>query len=412
MKIKFVALFIIVMMISPVLGQIITYTDSQGDIDPGIATAGGTLDIVAMEVSNTATDVIFTLTVNGNITTTDWGNFMIGIATTKTIGTTTGNGWNRPINMEAPGAKGMNYWIGSWVNSGGGTQLWSYNGTSWAGPAAIAGHSMTPGAQSTITYTVTANSLGLVSGDFFYFDAYSSGGGGTDGAVDALADPNVSITSWSQVYTSDSTSFPVRIKRYNLQAPLPVQLSSFNATIINKSVNLKWETATEQNNYGFEIERKLKSVVNNDNSTWQNIGFVNGNGNSNSPKEYSYTDNSLNNSGKYSYRLKQVDNDGSYEYSSVVEVDYNPVINFELGQNYPNPFNPSTVINYSLSTPEFVTIKIFNTLGQEVATLVNSNIEAGRHSVEFDASNLTSGLYLYKIQAGSFTQTKKMLLTK
>jgi hypothetical protein len=195
-------------------------------------------------------------------------------------------------------------------------------------------------------------------------------------------------------------------------SPLPVQLSSFSANIINKSVNLKWQTAIEQNNYGFEIERSLKSVVGSENSTWQSIGFVNGNGNSNSPKEYSYTDNSLNNSGKYSYRLKQVDNDGSYEYSSVVEVDYNPVITFELAQNYPNPFNPSTSISYSIPNAEFVSIKVFNLIGEEVATLFNGYIDAGKHTVTFDASKLSSGMYLYKITAGNFTQVKKMLLAK
>ncbi|MDP3831851.1 MAG: hypothetical protein Q8Q47_11305, partial [Ignavibacteriaceae bacterium] len=111
----------------------------------------------------------------------------------------------------------------------------------------------------------------------------------------------------------------------NIANALPVELTSFSANIISKSVNLTWQTATEVNNYGFQVERKTDKVE----SIWEEIGFIAGSGNSNSPKEYSFADNSLNNSGKYSYRLKQVDNDGSYEYSSVVEVDYNPVITFE-----------------------------------------------------------------------------------
>ncbi|MBU1694962.1 MAG: PEP-CTERM sorting domain-containing protein [Verrucomicrobia bacterium] len=174
--------------------------DSLADIDPGINNGAGTMDIVSMEVAHTATDIIFALTVNGNVSTTDWGNFMIGIATGGT-GTTTGNGWNRPINLDSP-IGGMDFWIGSWVNAGGGSQLWSYNGATWDGPAALAGYTFTPGAVSLMTYTVSRGALGLTGDDTFYFDAYSSGGGGTDSAVDALSNPNVSITAWDQVYTS------------------------------------------------------------------------------------------------------------------------------------------------------------------------------------------------------------------
>ena len=179
------------------------YTDAANDIDPDIATADGTLDILGMEVTNSATDITFTLSLNGNISTTDWGNFMIGIATGNSAGTTTGNAWGRPINLDSP-VGGMNYWIGSWVNGDGGSQLWSYNGTSWDGPTALASYSFAAGATSTITYTMTLASLGLAINDVFYFDAYSSGGGGGDGAVDALANPNVSITSWGQTYTSST----------------------------------------------------------------------------------------------------------------------------------------------------------------------------------------------------------------
>ena len=193
------------------------YTDAAGDIDPGIANAGGTLDILGMEVTNNATDITFTLSLNGNISTTDWGNFMIGISTGSTAITNTGNGWVRPIQLNSP-VGGMDYWIGSWVNTStssntntgivttnfGGAQLWTY-GTNWSGPATLAGYSFAAGATSSITYTATLASLGLAVNDTFYFDAYSSGGGGTDSAVDALANPNVSITAWNQTYTSSTT---------------------------------------------------------------------------------------------------------------------------------------------------------------------------------------------------------------
>lgn len=179
-------------------------TDSTGDIDPGLANAGGTLDLVSLEVVNTASDLILTLTVNGDISATDWGKFMIGIATGDTLGTITGNGWGRPINLNAP-VGGMNYWIGSWVDGGSGSQLWSYNvGTStWDGPTALgAGFSMAAGANSILTHTVSLASLGVSAGDTIYFDAYASGGGVGDSAVDALSNTNISVTAWDQVYTS------------------------------------------------------------------------------------------------------------------------------------------------------------------------------------------------------------------
>jgi hypothetical protein len=188
-------------------GNTSPYSDATGDIDPGISTGGGTLDIVGMEVSNTETDVMFKLTVNGNVSTIDWGQFMIGISTANqgNGGTTTGNGWNRPINLSYLGTHGMDYWIGSWVTGGGGSQLWSWQGSSWSGPSALAGYSFTPGSTSEITYTASLASLGLSVGGGFVFDAYTSGGGPSDGAVDSLANPNVSITSWSQTYTSSLT---------------------------------------------------------------------------------------------------------------------------------------------------------------------------------------------------------------
>jgi len=192
-----------------------TYTDSTGDIDGTIATAGGTMDIVSMEVVNTLSDITFTLTLNGNVTTpNDWGNFAIGIANQNSAGSITGNGWARPINLNAGAGNGMTHWIGSWVNGSGGSQLWTYDGlgvgggtsSNWFGPAALAGFSFTPAAQSTVSYTVTLASLGLSVGDTFVFDAYSTGGGGGDSAVDSLSNPNVSITAWGGPYTSDSTT--------------------------------------------------------------------------------------------------------------------------------------------------------------------------------------------------------------
>jgi hypothetical protein len=179
-----------------------TYTDSSNDIDPGIANAGGTLDLLSMEVSNTATDIVFRLTVNGSVSgpgSTDWGKFMIGISTGG-AGDTAGNGWGRPISMNTA-AGGMDYWIGSWMDGGGGSQLWNYNGSSWSGPGGLANFSFSG---NQITYTASLSSLGLSIGDTFFFDAFSSGGGGGDSAIDALANPGVSVTGWGGPYNSTS----------------------------------------------------------------------------------------------------------------------------------------------------------------------------------------------------------------
>ena len=120
--------------------QMTTFNDATGEIASALGTTGdGTLDIVKMEVGDTATDVVFKLTLNGNISTTTWGNFMIGIANGKggaTGGTKTGNGWGRPINLDAGTNGGMTHWIGSWVNNGGGAQVWTRGATNWSETAA------------------------------------------------------------------------------------------------------------------------------------------------------------------------------------------------------------------------------------------------------------------------------------
>lgn len=188
----------------------VLFSDAIGDIDAGISTGGGTLDLVSMEVSHTATDIQFKLTVNGNIGSTDWGKFMVGIANNKGYGTSTSDGWARPITMSANG--GMTNWLGAWVDGGGGAENRS-NQTGWGVTGAtyngnFGNFTLGAGAQSTITYGVSIASLGMSIGDTFRFDAYSSGGGNADSAVDALANPNVAITSWGQAYDSGtSTSF-------------------------------------------------------------------------------------------------------------------------------------------------------------------------------------------------------------
>ncbi len=202
----------------------------------------------------------------------------------------------------------------------------------------------------------------------------------------------------------------IRIGTSWSEAPLPVELTSFTASTENAHVYLKWNTATEENNYGFEIQRSAISGQQPAES-WNKIGFVRGNGNSNSSKSYSFVDPNVT-SGKYYYRLKQIDNDGKFEYSKIVEVNFSIPDVYELNQNYPNPFNPVTTIKYEIPKSSEVKLVIFDMLGREVITLVDEYKDAGRYNVQFDASKLASGTYLYKIQAGSFVEVKKMILMK
>ncbi len=210
---------------------------------------------------------------------------------------------------------------------------------------------------------------------------------------------------------------PAGAHQFVVDTQVPVELTSFSALSENNNVNLIWETATETNNYGFEIERKYNDFI--------TIGFVPGNGTSTEKNKYSFTDKNLN-EGKYIYRIKQVDFNGKFNYSNTVEVTVTRPVQFALEQNYPNPFNPVTKIQYSIPSLALwervsegwvrVLLKIYDILGNEVATLVNEEKAPGTYEVEFSAINsnrsLASGIYFYKISAGSFTAVKKMQLLK
>lgn len=192
--------------------------------------------------------------------------------------------------------------------------------------------------------------------------------------------------------------------------PLPVELVSFSAQFDGEVVNLKWRTATEVNNYGFDIERTVNPRANQ--KEWTTIGFIEGHGNSNSPKDYSFADSDLSGANIIYYRLKQIDNDGTYEYSHEIEVSFISPDKYSLGQNYPNPFNPSTKIHYKIAQSEFVNLSVYNVLGKEVAVLVNEIQSPGTYSVVFSADNLPGGVYFYKLETQHFVQTSKMLLLK
>jgi photosystem II stability/assembly factor-like uncharacterized protein len=186
---------------------------------------------------------------------------------------------------------------------------------------------------------------------------------------------------------------------------VPVELTSFTAEAMDQKVILRWTTATELNNNGFEIQRKVAE------SDFATVGFVRGEGTTTNQREYSYIDKDLAD-GKYFYRLKQVDYNGTYEYSDVIEVDVRSLNEYTLEQNYPNPFNPATTIGYVLREKTNAKLILLNAIGEEVAVLVNGEQDKGFHKIDFNASTLASGVYFYRLQAGSFVQTRKMILLK
>ncbi len=202
---------------------------------------------------------------------------------------------------------------------------------------------------------------------------------------------------------------------------LPVELTSFTAVKLDNAVQLLWETATEVNNYGFEVQRKT-DCGEDCNSDWEVLGVVPGHGNSNSPKQYEYIDENIP-SDNLLYRLKQIDTDGTFEYyNETVNVNADNITGvesdnlpgeFSLSQNYPNPFNPVTQIRFSVAEKSKVILSVYNTLGEQVAELINAEYSPGTYGIEFNAENLPSGLYIYKLQAGDkYNAVGKMVLVK
>ncbi len=203
----------------------------------------------------------------------------------------------------------------------------------------------------------------------------------------------------------DARIFDISDSQFSITEPVPVELVSFVAKQKGEMIILTWRTITETNNYGFDIERCDSQ------NEWGKIGFVHGSGNSNSPKDYSFSDKNPFGGNVLKYRLKQVDNDGRYEYSDAVEIVIN-VRSYLLEQNFPNPFNPTTKIRYHLPEPAKITLKVYDVLGNEVFILVNEDKTPGIYEVDFNAEKLSSGVYSYKLDTGTFCQIKKMIILK
>lgn len=190
------------------------------------------------------------------------------------------------------------------------------------------------------------------------------------------------------------------------QPVIPVELTSFAATIQGNVVHLNWSTSTETNNKGFEIERSISI------SEFDRIGFVEGNGTTSETKYYSFVDENVL-PGIYQYRLKQIDYDGTFEYSNTIAVEIILPAEFALYQNYPNPFNPSTMIEFSLSEDvNNVKLSIFNALGEKVAELVNTSLATGKYQYQWNAQNVAAGMYIYELRTDKFVSFKQMVLVK
>ncbi len=258
----------------------------------------------------------------------------------------------------------------------------------------------------TITVAITYDGGTTSTALYTQVDATGSVGpqvisGGFTTPATGTADIQVEITFTGVSYNNDNIYWDDLCLEY----VVPVELTSFTATSNGADIELKWTTATETNNQGFRVERMSAG------GTFEQVGYVAGFGTTTEPKAYSFIESELE-SGNYTYRIKQIDFDGTFTYSEEVNVEVELPLEYSLDQNYPNPFNPSTIIKYSIPEDGFVKLAVYNMLGEEIAAIVNTTQKAGRYEVNFNASKLSSGVYVYRIEASNFTASKKLMLLK
>jgi len=258
--------------------------------------------------------------------------------------------------------------------------------------------------------TFILDSVYVYTGGHLLIELHQSGAS-TSRSVDALSTSTTGYGTlfracWGSGFTANN-GFQANfsIVRISADVPVPVELTSFVATSSGSNVLLQWQTATETNNYGFEVQRRSVD------SDYEALGFVAGSGTTTEPRNYFFTDSKIPN-GQYFYRLKQMDYNGTFSFSDEIATEVNAPAEYALEQNYPNPFNPSTNINFSLAEAGVVKLSVYNLLGQKVAVILDEFRDEGSHSVTFDAYELPSGAYFYTIETSQFKQTKKMLLAK
>lgn len=236
-----------------------------------------------------------------------------------------------------------------------------------------------------------------INGTLVHTWQWTLGASGSGAPLTLDANDFFGATANDEMYFDDYTVEDVTV--------VPVELSAFTASVSNNAVTLNWTTETELNNQGFEIQRRTE------NGEFNTIGHVAGNGTTTERKQYSFVDGNLT-EGKYYYRLKQVDFSGTYEFSNEVSAEVVAPVEFALQQNFPNPFNPTTTISFSLAEPTFVKLVVYNLLGEVIQTLKNETMNAGSYNINFDASSIPSGMYIYKIETAQFNSVRKMMLMK
>jgi hypothetical protein len=200
----------------------------------------------------------------------------------------------------------------------------------------------------------------------------------------------------------------IHLRTAPIQSTLPVELLSFDGNILGNNVQLQWITASELNNRGFNIERKFRT-----DSHWSEVGFVDGHGTTSNMQKYNFIDElDVTSEKEVLYRLKQVDLDGTINILNTLSLVVPKLQSYMLEPNYPNPFNPSTKISFNIPEDNFVKLKVFNILGEEITTLINEHLKAGYYQVDFDASSLQTGVYFYQLKTKNFIDTGKMILAK
>jgi photosystem II stability/assembly factor-like uncharacterized protein len=335
-------------------------------------------------------------------------------ATGERIFRTTDGGmtWEQQLAMGGLGTYGISFAnrnIGVAGGTGGNTYYTTNGGDTWTPAVTKPGntvwgiHMMESPVYGTVALTACASGYVFKS---------------TDGGANWTSEPRMTINTFDDVYMTDAAhawfvGSSGAVIGYYEPANIPVELKSFTAFASENSVTLIWSTATEVNNSGFEVEKyNISESEKAGSDVWTRIAFIEGKGTSSELSAYSYTDKNLA-AGTYSYRLKQIDFDGTYKYYNLTEtVEIGTPGSFELLQNYPNPFNPVTRIKYNIPSDAYVTLNVYNSLGEEVASLVNTEQTAGFYETSFNAVNLSSGVYYYKLTAGSFSVTRKMILIK
>jgi hypothetical protein len=396
---------------------------------PNSATISSNVSLNAGTYNNISINSGATVTLNGNITINGTlsfsGNSVLNTgANSLTLSATATNPNESPsngriignvnVNARTVGTGSYNY-LGIALNSGT-DDIGTFTVSRTTGSSGI----ITVGSNSgnAVKWTLTATSQ-PASGRDLTLSWVSNFDNGNVSPYDVW---KFDGSAWNQVGSPQATSSDPRQVTINTTSfsqwtvsddshPLPVTMLYFNNTVAKNNVSLKWATSNEINNKGFEIYRFM-------NNEWKLAGFVNGKGTTNNLSEYHFEDKNLA-TGTYKYKLKQIDFNGNSEFFSLnSDVTIGAADKFGISQNFPNPFNPTTGISYSLSEDAFVNLQIYDITGRQVEQLVNSNIQAGYHTVTFDGSALASGVYFYRIRANDnsgknlFTKIMKMLLVK